>query len=124
MWCAATVTVRLGNGGPVGGHGLPDYVAGRVDGLKGRGSNHTLLSLFATRGAELVGAEVDGKQALVAVQAEHGRPVFTADVEIPAQKSITVTFRLVEPTAAGAAVVRRQPLVRPVSVVADVPQCT
>ncbi len=120
---SSEVVVRLSSSAPPGGRGLPDYVAGRLDGRAGRGTNHVLVSLYATSGAQLTGAVADGRPILVAAQKELGHPVYTADVEVAPQGTTTVTFRLDEPTSAGSAVVPLQPLVRPVTAHSAVPVC-
>jgi hypothetical protein len=119
----SAVVVRLHNAAPAGGHGLSDFVARRVDGRTGRGVDHLLVSLYATRGAQLTAADIDGRPVGVVPQAERGHPVFTADVEVPAQRTVTVTYHLREPAATGDPLVPVQPLVRPMHVVTNVPRC-
>jgi hypothetical protein len=119
----STVALTLRNTAPAGGQGLPEYVTGVwLDG-RASGTNHLLLSVYATRGAELMGADVDGVPALVVAQRERDRPVYTLDLMVPPEAAVTVRLRLDEPTAAGAPVVLRQPMVHPMKVSTSVPRC-
>lgn len=120
--CTATgreVTVKavITNRAPVAG--LPSYVTDRLDrpryGTR-QGDNHLLVSYFATAGAELVGAALDGERAPVSPGFERGHPVYTFDVEVPVGKSRTVTLHLLEPPSDRAPNVLRQRLARPLHV--------
>lgn len=120
-----TVKVTLTNRAPAAG--LPSYVTFRADEPAHPtrpGDNRLLVSYFATSGAVLTGATLDGSTALVSSATERGHPVFTLDVELPAGAARTITLRLAEPPATRAPVVLDQPLVRPLrSVVRPAPRC-
>jgi hypothetical protein len=68
---------------------------------------------------------LDGRTALLNTGTERGHPVFTLDMELPAQSARTLKLYLVEPPATRAPVVLRQPLVRPLqSTVRSYPRCS
>lgn len=77
------------------------------------GDNRLLVSYYATAGAKLVKATIDGKKALMSPGVERGHPVYTFDVEVPAGSSRTVTLHLLEPPADHAPTVLQQRLARP-----------
>lgn len=109
-----TATVTLTNRAPRSG--LPAYVTQRVDEPPYHthsGDNRLLVSYHASTSAALVGAELDGKTALLAPASERGRPVYTLDLELPAGTTRTLTLHLVEPVDTRPPAVLRQPLVRP-----------
>lgn len=115
------VTMTLRNSAPA--VGLPSYVTTRGDSLylQGRtqpGDNRTLLDYYATNGAELLEATVNGQEAAVAVLHDLGHPVYRLDLELPRGTTTTVTLRLTEPPQSGAPVVWRQPGVSPLQVAA------
>jgi hypothetical protein len=109
------VRVVLGNDVPDGP--LPEYVSGRGDlvGVRDwqRGSTKLHLALYATRGARLVSATVDGAAAEVRGGSELGHPVFLLAVELGRGAQRTVVLTLQEPARAEAARAPAQPLVRP-----------
>ncbi|WP_156399908.1 DUF4012 domain-containing protein [Phycicoccus sp. Soil748] len=111
----AIVTIRLTNRAPKSG--LSNYVAGREDHSPVstvRGSNLLLVGYFATKGAAFSDATLDGKQALLAVDSERGRPVFTASVEIKPGQTRILRMKIAEPvTARGPVTTLVQPLVLP-----------
>lgn len=117
--CTATgreVTVKavLANRAP--SSGLPTYVTDRLDKppyVTREGDNRLLVSYYATAGAKLVKATIDGKKALMSPGVERGHPVYTFDVEVPAGSSRTVTLHLLEPPADHAPTVLQQRLARP-----------
>jgi len=119
----STVELTLHSAVPRGGLGLPDYVVGRPRTHASRGANHLLVSLFATRAAFVTGVDLDGKAITVAAETERGHPVFTADIDVMPGATVTLRYRLLEPTAPGEAIVPRQPLVRPIVVATRVPVC-
>ncbi|MFE3497795.1 DUF4012 domain-containing protein [Streptomyces sp. NPDC059175] len=109
-----TVRIRLHNGAPTSG--LPDYVTLRGDEPAYRtraGDNRLLVSYYASPGAGMDGATLDGRPITASSVVERSHPVFTADVELPAGTSRTLTFRLVEPIDDRAPSVWRQALVSP-----------
>lgn len=109
-----TVTATLTNRAPDAG--LPAYVTQRVDApayATRPGDNRLLVSYYATAGAGLAGATLDGRTALVNTTTERGHPVFTLDMEIPRQRARTLELHLVEPPSSEPPLLLRQPLVRP-----------
>ncbi|CAM2805709.1 DUF4012 domain-containing protein [Skermania piniformis] len=124
---ASTVSVKLTNTAPPRDD-YPSYVAGRrtpqtqYDGPPG--TNRSVVSLFATQGATLERATINGVPAPFALEAaERGHPTYSVTVLTRPGESATVTWNLREPTAAGAARVPVQPLVLPAKVSVDVPTC-
>ncbi|MFE9126073.1 DUF4012 domain-containing protein [Streptomyces sp. NPDC007148] len=112
-----TVKAVLTNRAPV--TGLPLYVTDRLDNpahAARRGDNRLLVSYFATAGAGLVQARLDGKAAPSAQGTERGHPVYTFDVEVPRGTSRTLTLHLLEPPSDRAPTVLRQQLTRPLHV--------
>ncbi|MFD7443129.1 DUF4012 domain-containing protein [Streptomyces sp. NPDC059909] len=109
-----TVTVRLTNRAP--GSGLPTYVTQRVDAPPYRtrpGDNRLLVSYYATEGAQLVTATLDGGRALLSQATERGHPVYTFDLELPAGTTRTVVLHLLERPSDRHPTILRQWLVRP-----------
>jgi hypothetical protein len=109
-----TVTVRLANRAPASG--LPPYVVQRVDDPPydtRPGDNRLLVSYYASAGATLSGATLDGRLAQLSHGAERGHPVFTLGVELPAGATRTLVLHLLERPADRSAFVLRQPLVQP-----------
>lgn len=124
----STITVRLKNAAPQ--ESLPDYVAGS-GGLNEAlpielqsGSMATSVRLLATTGAKLESALSNGERVQVFTGTELGHPTFEVQVVIPPGKSGELSFRLTEPTAAGAARVPVQPLVDEVVPTVSVPECS
>ena len=119
----ATVTVRLTNRAPRSG--LTDYVAGRADHPAvpvPRGGNRLLVGYYATKGAGFSDATLDGQPALLAVDSERDRPVFTAEVEIAPGQNLRLTIE--EPgSARGPVTTPVQPLVLPQRTVVTAPPC-
>jgi hypothetical protein len=112
-----TATIVLANNAP--GTGLPPLVTGRSDQPDHPtrpGDTVLLASYYATAGAGLAAATLDGAPTTLAAQQERGHPVFTAAVEIPAGQRRTLVITLIEPPAPGPVTVLRQPLVRPLRV--------
>jgi hypothetical protein len=123
-----TVTVTLTNSAPKSG--LPPYVTIRADewAIRGlekapKGSNVSYVQVYATQGAELLGATVDGKQLQVIPGSERGKPVFTYRAVLLAGQAQRVVLRLDEPRVPGPVSVLTQPLVRPMTVRAAASQC-
>lgn len=124
----STVTVRLSNEAPEAG--LPDYVAD-APGIRSdiplevpKGAMVTSVRLLATAGATLTSALVDGQQVPVFSGVERGHPTFEVQLGIPPGQSGELSFRLSEPTSAGAARVPVQPLIDTVQPKVSVPQCS
>ncbi|MFF3323434.1 DUF4012 domain-containing protein [Streptomyces sp. NPDC002889] len=120
-----TVKAVLANRAP--SQGLPPYVTDRLDKppyATREGDNRLLVSYYATAGASLIKASVDGRPVLLSSGAERGHPVYTLDVEVPAGRSRTVMLDLLEPAADHAPTVLHQRLPRPLrATVHPSPQC-
>ncbi|WP_240134354.1 DUF4012 domain-containing protein [Streptomyces sp. MUM 178J] len=109
-----TARVTLGNRAPASG--LPPYVTQRVDDPPyptRPGDNRVLVSYYASSGARLSGATLDGQPVTVGTSVERGHAVYTLDVELPAQSSRTLTLHLLEPISDRTPVLLNQPLVTP-----------
>ncbi|MEV7003552.1 DUF4012 domain-containing protein [Streptomyces sp. NPDC093982] len=112
-----TVKAVITNHAPASG--LPTYVTERLDMPvfeTHRGDNRVLLSYYATAGAQVVGATLDGERTAMSAGIERRHPVYTFDVEVPLGKSRTVTLYLLEPPSNHVPTVPRQQLTRPLRV--------
>jgi hypothetical protein len=110
--------VTLKNNAP--GGGLPNYVDVRSDGRPSTpGQSRTFVSYYATTGARITGATLDGKPVQIVNGVERGRPVFSADVEIRAGQSRTLLLEYTEPPTEAPVTVPVQPLARPMAVLSD-----
>jgi len=116
---AATLTNEL----PPGDY--PPYITGRQDPnpTGPPGTSRSLVSLYATQGAQLRGVTLDGAPIAVTTGSERGHPVYTANVQLPPGVPKVLLFSMVEPTAPGAAQVPTQPLVRPMATSVNIPTC-
>ncbi|MET9567686.1 DUF4012 domain-containing protein [Streptomyces virginiae] len=109
-----TARITLTNRAPRSG--LPPYVTQRGDKPAypvRPGDNRVLVSYYASTGAQLTGAALDGRTALVGIGEELRHPVYTLDLELPAQRARTLTLQLLEPVSDHAPELWRQPLVTP-----------
>lgn len=109
---------------------LPEYVANST-GLNSEipisvpsGTMVSSVRLVATQGARLVSVTASNQKVPVFTATERGHPTFEVQVAIPPGKSGELSFRLSEPTTAGAPRVPVQPLVDDVAPVIAVPQCS
>lgn len=125
----STVTVRLKNTVSPDAQ-LSEYVAG-TEGLIAdvpfevpNGTMITSVRLLATKNASLVSALANGERVSVVQGTERGHPTFEVQVLIPPEQSGELTFRLSEPTAAGAARVPMQPLIDNVTPEVSVAECS
>ncbi|TQK50643.1 uncharacterized protein DUF4012 [Streptomyces sp. SLBN-118] len=112
-----TVKAVLANHAP--SSGLPTYVTERMDKplyATHKGDNRLLVSYYATAGANLIKATIDGHNTLMSPGIERGHPVYTLDVEVPAGGSRTVMLHLLEPPSEAAPTVLHQRLPRPLQV--------
>lgn len=125
----STVTIQLTNT-LQDASSLPDYIADRPGFMPGvklnapRGTMLTSVRLLATKDATLVSALSNGQKVPVFTSVERGHPSYEVQVAIPPGKSGELTFRLSEPTVAGAPRVPIQPLVDTVSPKVAVPECS
>jgi hypothetical protein len=120
----STVTITLTNNAPA--RGLSPYVTGRSDKHSYPikvGDNRLEVSYLATAGALMDAVTINGKTATAAIGSEHGHPLYTIDLELPRGTSRTIVLHLSEPAGAGAPIVLRQPLVRPLTVTLDDARC-
>lgn len=119
------VTVDLTNRAPASG--LPTYVTQRVDAPSYRtrpGDNRLLVSYYASKGARLDKAALDGRPVLVNQAAERGHPVYTLDLELPAGATRTLELHLAESLSDRPPSLLRQPMVRPLrATVRPYPSC-
>ena len=107
-------TITLTNNAPASG--LSSYVDGRNDHpayATKPGDNRVLVSYFATEGASLEAATMNGKAKAVYPQRENGHPVYEFDVELPRGVPQVLTLSLKEPAGSGDPWLIKQPLVRP-----------
>ncbi|MEV5508448.1 DUF4012 domain-containing protein [Streptomyces orinoci] len=121
----ATVRIQLTNSAPR--TGLPDYVVNRGDDPghpHARGSDFSWVSFYATHGAELVGADLDGHPQLLAVDQERGHPVFSAALEVLPGQTRVLTLHLDEPAKDAAPLTPVQPLAQRQTTVVIAPPCT
>lgn len=125
---ASTVNVELTNAVP--SEPLPNYVAS-AEGLSSDlliavppGTNITSVRLFATKGAELSSALLNGERVPAIINTERGHPVFEVQVIIPPGQSADVSFQLSEPTAPGKPRAPSQALVETVVPNVLVPECS
>ncbi|WP_200422207.1 DUF4012 domain-containing protein [Streptomyces sp. Y2F8-2] len=112
-----TARIDLTNRAPASG--LPAYVTQRGDRPRHPtrpGDNRLLVSYYASAGAQLTQATLDGQGITVGVGKERGHPVYTLDLELPARRTRTWTLQLLEPASDRAPVLWRQPLVTPLRV--------
>lgn len=119
------VTLRLTNHAPPSG--LPPYVSTRLDADRPRdtkpGDNRTLLDYYATRGAQLLSATLNGVPITSATLRDRGHPIFRVDVELPRGATQTVVLHLAEPAGTGEPMIWRQPGVTPITVTAKSQRC-
>lgn len=125
----STITVDLTNRAPAG---LPPYLYNpyKLPGITPTGDRVT-LTVYATRGAKLSKATLDGQpvtsddNAVPFLNAftEAGLPAWSTRVDLPSGKTRRMVLSLVEPSARGASRVPEQPLPRPLRRSVDVPTC-
>ena len=121
-----TVTVTLRNDPPALST-LPPYVTIRLeDGVRTQSLvDRVSLSVYATRGATLVSASLDGKPVpYLQPGQEAGLPIWQTFLDLPPQADRTLTLTLDEPTSKGAPRVLEQPLARPLARTVDLARCS
>jgi hypothetical protein len=120
---STAVAVTLTNNLPPGNY--PPYIDNRSDPnpTGPPGTSRSLVSLYATQGAQLRSVTLDGAPIAVTTGSELGHPVYTANVQLPPGVPKVLLLSMVEPTAPGVARVPVQPLVRPMATSANVPTC-
>ncbi|MDV8023544.1 DUF4012 domain-containing protein [Rhodococcus sp. IEGM 1330] len=103
------------------------YIAGRqndstrYDGPPG--TNRSVVALYATQGATLTNATINGTPLFLLTAAERGHPVFYVPVVIEPGQTKTIEYNLVEPTVAVEAQAPVQPQSVPASTEVDFPDC-
>lgn len=110
------VTITLLNQAPPN---LPPIVMARLDKPRhptGPGDHRIQLDYYATAGAVLQSATLNGKPRSVAVLSDGSHPVIRLDLELPRGKARTLVLHLTEPAGAGPPVILRQPGVTPLAV--------
>jgi hypothetical protein len=120
-----TATITLENTAPASG--LSPYVTIRLDEPNYStkpGDQRDDVSYFATAGAVLDSATLDGRNVAVRSGRERGHPTFLIDVEIPAGQSRTVVFDLTEPAGQGPPILLRQPAVDPIALAVTSQKCS
>lgn len=125
---ASTVTVKLTNAVP--NEPLPDYVSGAAGlspelGLSDlpKGTSVTSVRLYATAGAEISSAILNGERVPAIKYTERGHPVFEVQVIITPGQTADIMFQLSEPTVPGTPTAPSQPLVETVLPKVMVPEC-
>jgi hypothetical protein len=110
----ATVTVVLHNAQPA--TGVPAYALGHT-------GNSLLVSLYSTAHSTVTNATLDGKTAFIDAESERGHPVAITEVPLKAGQTRTLIFHVDEPPATGPLLTLEQPLVRPLKMAVDAPNC-
>jgi hypothetical protein len=101
--------------------GLPPYVVNPDTPLAGQ--NRSFLSVYATPGAGLRGAELDGEIEPMEIAEEAGHPVFATYFDIEPGQTRELRLRLLEPAAPGEPVVDSQPMAFAGETTVDVATC-
>ncbi|MGV8873646.1 MAG: DUF4012 domain-containing protein [Rhodococcus sp. (in: high G+C Gram-positive bacteria)] len=122
---ATSVVAEITNNAPL--QDYTTYIAGRqnestrYDGPPG--TNRSVVALYATHGATLTNATINGVPLFVLTAAERGHPVFYVPVVIEPGQTKTVEYNLVEPTVGGEARAPVQPQSMPAQTEVDFPDC-
>ncbi|QII07997.1 DUF4012 domain-containing protein [Rhodococcoides fascians A25f] len=120
------VVAELTNNAPL--QDYTTYIAGRqndstrYDGPPG--TNRSVVALYATQGATLTNATINGTPLFLLTAAERGHPVFYVPVVIEPGRTKTIEYNLVEPNVAGKASAPVQPQSVPVPTEVDFPDCS
>jgi hypothetical protein len=118
-------TLTLTNNAPASG--LPGYVTDRLDADRPAdsrpGDYSTLLDYYATKGAQLLSVQLDGRPVTAQPMTVDGQPVFRLPVQLPRGQTQTIVLHLSEPPGSGAPEVWRQPGVTPLAVSAYTQSC-
>ncbi|WP_080730402.1 DUF4012 domain-containing protein [Rhodococcoides fascians] len=120
------VVAELTNNAPL--QDYTTYIAGRqndstrYDGPPG--TNRSVVALYATQGATLTNATINGTPLFLLTAAERGHPVFYVPVVIEPGSTKTIEYNLVEPDVDGKASAPVQPQSVPVPTEVDFPDCS
>lgn len=123
---ATRVVAEITNNAPL--QDYTTYIAGRqnestrYDGPSG--TNRSVVALYATQGATLTNATVDGTPLFLLTAAERGHPVFYVPVVIEPGQTQTIEYDLVEPTVEGEPRAPIQPQSMPAQTEVDFPDCS
>lgn len=112
-----TVTITLTNNAPAAG--LPSYVTDRLDKPPfptKPGDNRTILDYYATPGAQLLSATLNGEPTTLAVEKSYGHPIFRRELELPRGTTQTLFLHLIEPAGTGSPQLWSQPGVTPLQI--------
>jgi hypothetical protein len=119
------VTLTLTNNAPA--YGLPPYVTTRLDANRPANSRpgdySTLLDYYATKGAQLLSVQLNGKPTTAAAYSIDGRPMYRLPLQLPRGATQTVELHLQEPAGSGTPQIWRQPGVTPMTVTAYSQPC-
>jgi hypothetical protein len=115
----ATVVARVSNDAP---KGLPKYVT-RTSANARYAQNRVTIAIYATAGARLASASLDGRPIQMTTAEERGHPVFRTTTTVDRRATRTLTVRLIEPAAAGDPSVPVQPLATAQESIVDVESC-
>ncbi|MBK5306426.1 MAG: DUF4012 domain-containing protein [Frankiaceae bacterium] len=125
----SSITVELTNRAP---DGLPAYLYNpyHLPGITGTG-NRVTVTVYATRGAKLTKAVIDGKPlgtqdgaaGYLNAFTEAGLPAWSTRVDLPSGPTRRLVLTLDEPVSPGAARVPEQPLPRALARRVEVPTC-
>ena len=121
------VVATIHNDAPTSG--LPPYVtiradANTVEGSRGAGAERLQVSLYATRDANFTGVRINGVQTGAFNETDRGHPVFSVELTVPPNGSMTVEWDLVEPSLKGAPVVLVPSTVTPSTATTTLPVCS
>jgi hypothetical protein len=87
------------------------------------GDYSTLLDYYATRGAQLLSVQLDGRPVAAQPLRVDRQPVFRLPVQLPRGRTRTIVLHLTEPPGSGAPLIWRQPGVTPLAVTAYTQPC-
>lgn len=113
---SAVVRITVTNNAPASG--LPPYVTARLDRPTAStkpGDTRTQLDYYATGGAELVDATLNGEKVLLGSYRAYGLSIYRLDLELPRGKTQTLVIHLLEPAGKGKPKALVQPGVRPLA---------
>jgi hypothetical protein len=88
------------------------------------GDNRLLVTYYGSAGATVRSVAIDGKAVTLASIQENGLVTVTADLELPAGATRTVTVVTDDPASTAPVTILRQPLVNPVTVSTHEQACT
>jgi hypothetical protein len=116
-------TITLSNDAP--SSGLPEYVTERNDKPAhwNVGDNVVIVQYYATRGAKLTAASLNGEPLDLYIMSEQGHPVYMALVELPRGKKQTIKFYTDEPNDGAPVKVLSQPGVTAEKITATAESC-